>query len=304
VKIISIGEVLWDLIGEAEHLGGAPFNFAAHARKLGHEVLFVSAVGHDERGQLVLERMRQLGLSTHYISRVPDHPTGTVSVTLDPRGEAEYVIHRPAAYDFPQLTNTQFDMLLSPPPDRIYFGTLQQTSSQAHELTANLLRTAPSARRFYDVNLRTNCYAPELVRELLSHADVVKLNLREVAELERMFGEPHRELEEFCRACANQFGCATICVTMGAEGCALLLGDTFVRTPGYRVPVADTVGTGDAFSAALLHALSCGWPATQAADFANRVGALIATRTGATPEWTTDELQNLTTDNTDDTDGI
>jgi len=57
VNIISIGEVLWDVVGPDEHLGGAPFNFAAHLARLGHHVSFVSAVGMDERGQRIVDAM-------------------------------------------------------------------------------------------------------------------------------------------------------------------------------------------------------------------------------------------------------
>lgn len=67
MKFISLGEVLWDVVGEAEHLGGAPLNFAAHAAKLGHGSYLVSAVGRDERGIRALNRIQALGLSTEYI---------------------------------------------------------------------------------------------------------------------------------------------------------------------------------------------------------------------------------------------
>ncbi|MDE3181631.1 MAG: carbohydrate kinase, partial [Acidobacteriota bacterium] len=78
-------------------------------------------------------------------------------------------------------------------------------------------------------------------------------------------------------------------------GCAILLGDEYVETGGYRVQVADTVGSGDAFSAAFLHGLSKGWPAREIGDFANRVGALVASHKGAIPSWTAEEAMALST---------
>jgi fructokinase len=74
VNIISIGEVLWDVVGGTEHLGGAPFNFAAHLAALGHKVLFISAVGRDQCGERVLERMAKMGLSTRYVRCLEQHP--------------------------------------------------------------------------------------------------------------------------------------------------------------------------------------------------------------------------------------
>src|SRR5262249_55636272 len=170
MKMISIGEVLWDVIGEAEHLGGAPFNFAAHVCRLGHEVRFVSAVGMDNRGDRVLQRMQEMNLSTRYLTRVPEYSTGHVTVSLDSSGQPSFVIHRPAAFDFLCLTASDFESPLSPPPDLIYFGTLQQMSAHARALTLRVLQANWHARRFYDVNLRTGCYESALVRELMEHA--------------------------------------------------------------------------------------------------------------------------------------
>jgi fructokinase len=296
MKIISVGEVLWDILPQAEHLGGAPFNFALHAHNLKHEVCFVSAVGRDPRGQRALAQMEEASLSTRFVHRISNHPTGTVSVTLDGTNGPQYQIHRPAAYDFPALARAEFGALLTPLPDWIYFGTLQQMSTQAHELTMRLLDAAPTARRFYDVNLRINSYTPELVRSLTMQAHVLKLNEQELPVMQEIGKIPGSSLEQFCRNCARTFHLDAVCVTRGPNGCALLLGEEFLESPGFRVQVADTIGAGDAFSAALLHGISAAWPAQKIADFANRVGALVASRTGGTPKWTVEEAMTLQPD--------
>ncbi|HUX10799.1 MAG TPA: PfkB family carbohydrate kinase [Terriglobia bacterium] len=293
MKIVSIGEVLWDVIGDQEHLGGATFNFSAHARKLGHEVYFVSAVGCDERGDRVLERMARMGLSTRFVRRVEGYATGIVTVTLDAAGQPTFIIHRPAAYDFPELTAADLEELLSPAPDWIYYGTLLLMSPQAREVATKLLASKCGARRFYDVNLRPACYEPQLVRDLMAQATVVKLNDEEVRTVDQMLGQSHRTLEEFCRNHARDLGWEAVCVTRGSGGCALLMGDEFIEARGYGVTVADTVGAGDAFAAAFLHGLGSGWPARQVADLANRVGALVTSRPGAVPEWTLEEVKAL-----------
>jgi fructokinase len=291
-----VGEVLWDILPQAEHLGGAPFNFALHAHNLKHEVCFVSAVGRDPRGQRALAQMEEASLSTRFVHRISNHPTGTVSVTLDGTNGPQYQIHRPAAYDFPALARAEFGALLTPLPDWIYFGTLQQMSTQAHELTMRLLDAAPTARRFYDVNLRINSYTPELVRSLTMQAHVLKLNEQELPVMQEIGKIPGSSLEQFCRNCARTFHLDAVCVTRGPNGCALLLGEEFLESPGFRVQVADTIGAGDAFSAALLHGISAAWPAQKIADFANRVGALVASRTGGTPKWTVEEAMTLQPD--------
>jgi fructokinase len=166
-------------------------------------------------------------------------------------------------------------------------------SPEARALTMKLLHSAPGAGRFYDVNLRDGCWEPLLVRDLISQADVVKLNDEEVEEVARICGMRPGSLEESCRMCVRTFACEGVCVTRGVRGGALLLGGEYIEADGYAVKVTDTVGAGDAFAAALLHGLSSAWPAPQIADFANRVGALVASRAGAIPSWTVSEAEAL-----------
>lgn len=293
MKIISLGEVLWDILPSAEHLGGASFNLAFHAHLLGHEVCFVSAVGNDPRGSSALEKMNESGLTARFIRRTSNYPTGTVSVQMDSAGLPQYHIHRPAAYDFPALSPSDFDALLTPAPDWICFGTLQQMSASAHHLTSKLLTAASAARHFYDVNLRVDSFTPELVRSLARHAHVLKLNEQELPALRDIGGIQADSREQFCRNCAHTFDLQAVCVTLGREGCALLLNNEYLEAPGFPIEVADTIGAGDAFSAALVHGLSAGWPAAKIADFANRVGALVASRPGGTRNWTLAEALAL-----------
>lgn len=294
LKILSIGEILWDVLPDGEYLGGAPFNFVAHATRLGHEALFISAVGDDARGRAVLQRMAELGLSSRFVSTHSEVATGHVSVVLQADGQPQFTIHRPAAYDFPVLDTAGEAELARFQPDWLYFGTLTQTSPAVRALTARLMAAHPKARRFYDVNLRVDSWTPELVLDLLQQATIVKLNDGEAVVLGEVLQMPWRTLEEFCRKATARFGWDGLCVTRGAEGCTVLLGDDYVETPGYRVEVADAVGAGDAFAAAFLHGLGQGWTPAETGDFANRVGALIASRSGAIPTWSLEECQALT----------
>ena len=293
MKIVSFGEVLWDILPSTDHLGGAPFNFAWHAHNLGHEVCFISAVGNDQRGNQALEQMADLGLSTRFVRQVSDYPTGTVTVALDSLELPQYVIHRPAAYDFPALDLADFEALLNPAPDWIYFGTLQETSPPAHNLLLKLLAAAPTARYFYDVNLRAGSFTPELVQALARHAHVLKLNEQEIPVLREISGLHGGSLEQFCRHCLRTFELSAVCITLGPKGCALLMDNEYLEAPGFSVKVADTIGAGDASSAALIHGISAGWTAARTAEFANRIGGLIASRPGGTPKWTMAEAMGL-----------
>jgi fructokinase len=293
MRLIAIGEILWDLFCNEERLGGAVLNLAAHATRLGHDVALVSAVGDDERGRRALARARELGLSTRFVPALPGRETGIVTVALDERGQPSYIIHRLAAYDFATLDDADFAALVSPPPDWICYGTLHSMHPGARQLLRSVLERFPSAGRFYDINLRKDSFRPALVRELIESATLVKLNDSEVQALQEMFALPESSLEAFCREFTRRFGWRGMCVTRGAEGCAVLLDGEYVEIPGYPVQVVDTVGAGDAFAAGFLHGVAAGWPLSRIADFANRLGALVASRSGGTPAWTIEEIQTL-----------
>ncbi len=292
-NIVSLGEVLWDVTPQQEFLGGAALNFAIHLRRLGHRVSLVSAVGKDRRGESILRRLGDAGLSTAFIHQDAGHPTGWVDLCFDSHGEPEYEIHRPAAYDFPALSPEQFRKLLSGPVDWIYFGTLQQMSPIARQLTERLMKEAPAARRLYDPNLRPRSYSAGVVRQLMELATVVKMTEQEAQTISSMLGTPQLPLQEFCKTYRSLFGWEAICITRGPLGCIMLVGDDYVEADGYNVVVADPVGAGDAFAAAFLHGLASAWSPARIADFANRVAALVVSRPGAVPPWTSEEVNEL-----------
>jgi fructokinase len=293
VKIISIGEILWDVFNDSEHLGGAPFNFAVHARRIGHEAILVSAVGQDEPGQRAFEEVTAAGLSPRFIKRIPEQPTGRAAVRMGQDGEPEFTIHRPAAYDFVTVTETEADEISVFSPDWIYYGTLLQMSEIAKQTTRLLLESNPGALRFYDVNLRTGSYTADIVREFMAESNVVKLNESEVLQVQEMFGSKQRSLEGFCKAYSAEFGWGAVCVTRGNAGSAVWVDGAYGESGGYAVKVVDTVGAGDAFAAAFLHGLDLGWDPEDIAEFANRVAALVCSRSGGTPEWTIEEALAL-----------
>jgi fructokinase len=272
MTILSIGEILWDVFHDSERLGGAPFNFAVHAHRLGHRVIFLSAVGDDERGGAAVERAAALGLTTEFIQVAAGQPTGSVSVRLDAKGHPDFTIHRPAAYDCLTLDERHLQRLAELRPDWIYFGTLYPMEGRARDVVRRLMDAVPDARRFYDVNLRRGCFTPELVRELLSLADAVKMNDDEAERFPDLGEAP------------------TVAITFGEQGSVVRIGSDRAKCPSYPVKVVDTVGAGDAFAAAFLHGLAAGWSAAKTGDFANRLGALVASRAGAVPEWSLEEL--------------
>jgi fructokinase len=271
VRIVSVGEILWDVIGKNEYLGGAPLNFAAHAQKLGHEVYPLSAVGADARGHKALDLLK-------------DKPTGTAEVELDMEGKPSFRIVRPVAYDFVDLTDHELKRFAEIKPDWIYLGTLYHMSAQALASTKKLLKAVPKAKRFYDVNLRPGHWSLATIEQLSSLATVTKLSDSEAESLDAGVDAsegPGHSIENFCRRWCDRFGCA------------ILKDGKYSQAPGYHVNVADTVGAGDAFSAAFVHGLSQGWDSERIALCANAVGALVASRSGAIPDWSIAEAHAM-----------
>jgi fructokinase len=293
MRVVSIGEILWDVIGEKEYLGGAPFNLCAHLAQLGHEVFFVSAVGCDERGRRTLERLKSLSIDTSYVLCTDVAATGISEVSLDQEGKATHCLPRPAAYDHVSLIVEQRNALAKKKIDWICYGTLAQTQARPRALTRQLFNDNPRARRFFDVNLRPRNWSPELVEDLLAQATAVKLNDEEAVVLNEFLGWPAFSLEHFAGLAGERFKLEVVCITRGASGSALWRKGEYVEARGFKVAVADTVGSGDAFSAALLHGINLGWPLKEVGEFSNRVGALVASRPGATPTWSLEEAFRL-----------
>jgi len=252
---------------------------------MGHAPLLISAVGEDDLGRQAVREIQSLGLDTSLLQRTVRLPTGRACVTLDALGQAAFRIERPAAYDGLTLSAAEIRTLRRWSPDWLYFGTLFSSRPEGRAILSELLRLAPDATRFYDLNLRPGFDSLPLVCELLEQAQVVKMNQDEMHAIRRHSALP-AETEAFCAAASERFGLNAVCVTLGSRGCAMLAHGKYAEDSGYRVAVADSVGAGDAFAAALLHGLAAKWDVAEIARFANRVGALVASKPGAIPDWT------------------
>jgi fructokinase len=294
--VCSVGEVLWDVFPDKERFGGAALNFCAHLQRLGDRATLLSAVGKDERGRMALERMHSLGLSTEGVQEVAELPTGIATISAGMDGDPTYAIPRPAAFDAISVDVATLTRIKAAGVDWLYFGTLLQTKPEIERLTTGLAQQFHPARRFYDMNLRTGQWSLPLVQRLSSLASIVKLNEGEARTLFSLTTMSPKEfsLEEFCRIWASTYHNEVICVTLGPAGCMIYDRGAIYRVAGYEVTVRDTVGSGDAFAAAFLHGYDRGWPIRRTAHFANALGALVASRAGATPDWSIAEVLAMT----------
>lgn len=312
LDVIAIGEVLWDIFGPSSipqkvggkgeggaHLGGAPFNFAIHCHHLGARSAIVSRVGRDELGDEILSRTRELGVDDSLIQRDANHPTGQVQVTLQADGQPTFDIRAEATYDYIAADLTALARIRT--ADVVCFGTLAQRHPVARRsiaalLDANSLRQAQGdARALFvcDLNLRPPHYTGEVVRDALSRCDLLKLNDNELRVVRGMLRQDDLDEDAFLLNLLETYRLELVCVTLGARGCILRTRRERVVAPGYPCQVVDTVGSGDAFTAALVIKYTAGDSLAEVADFANRVGAYVATQHGATPSITPGALERF-----------
>jgi fructokinase len=282
---------LWDLFPNARHLGGAPLNFAVHAKNLGADAHIVSRVGMDELGKEIIRAVKGFGLPLDTVQRDPKRPTGRVNVTLDARGNPTFEIVRNVAWD--AIEETPQARALIAQADAVCFGTLAQRSARSRASIQALLARARSARLIVcDINFRQRFYDRPIVESSLRVANLLKLNETELPVLLKML-----RLRSCTSTRANvlrlmdKYELALVCETLGERGAILHTPEAEIDSAGYRVKVADTVGSGDAFTAALVVQLLAGAPYEEALDFANLVGAYVASKPGATPPLHADSLR-------------
>ena len=286
--VVGLGEVLWDIFGETKHLGGAPANFAYHAAMLGDHGVLASRVGRDPLGDEILTLLKTGGLPTDYIQKDAKLPTGTVIVKVDKAGQPTFDIVTNVACD--NLRVTKKLMALAARADAVCYGTFCQRSDVTRATIRTFLRAAKAALSVCDINLRGEFLEmtpddSELIgvaADSIATADVLKLNDDEVGILRGALARPERG-DRFLRWLLREFGLRMVCVTLGAKGCVLRTPRKRVTSSGVKVKVADTVGAGDAFTAGLVNRLLRGRPLQEAADFANRIGAHVASKPGGMP---------------------
>ncbi len=281
--VVGLGELIWDMLPAGRQLGGAPSNFAYVSRLLGNRAVVASRVGDDALGREAVARLARVGLETSYIQRDAAHPTGTVGVKIDAHGEPHFTVNPNSAWDYLEWTPAW--QQLAARADAVCFGTMGQREPRARETIARFLRhTRAGAVRLFDVNLRHTFFTPDMLARSLEAATLVKLNNHECAEVARMLDAPARDERATARHLIRAFGVSLDADTRGDAGSLLVTADEESEHRGFHQPrVADTIGAGDAFAAALAHARLKGASLDKISAAANRLGAWLVTQCGATP---------------------
>lgn len=281
--IVGLGEVLWDDLPTGKMLGGAPANFAYVATRLGNHGVVASRIGNDKDGREILEKLAAVGVNESHIQSDENHPTGIVSVALD-GGQPTYEIIENVAWDFLEMNDDW--RALAEKADAVCFGSLAQRNEVSRAAILDFLTyTRLESLKIFDVNLRQDFYNFEILRDSFSAANVVKLNHEELPKICELFGIEGADEKEKAENLYRHFDLNFLCLTRGANGSLLISGDETDEHFGIKIKIADTIGAGDAFTAAMTHGILRDWNLKEINDFANKTGAFVASQTGAMPSF-------------------
>ena len=287
MNTLCFGEVLWDILPTEKVPGGAPMNVCYHLNRLGQTASIISKVGNDDNGGDLIKFLKQNNVDTSLVQVDDNRPTGTVIATQK-GNEMEYDIVQPAAWDFIDVT----DSLLNKVHTADYFicGSLAARTEHSKQTLFKLLDVAKT--KVVDINLRPPHYTKETIEALLNQADILKLNNHELTLIAGWY-HIENDFEKQAIFISEKFSVSTIIITKGDEGAALFFENRFYYHYGYKVNVADTIGSGDAFLAGFLSQHTKGVSPETALDFACKLGAFVASQKGACPYYTIEDIDKI-----------
>lgn len=289
MKLISFGEIIWDVFPSGATLGGAPLNLAAHAALQGAEVNILSAVGNDALGARSLEEIKSLGISTDQITLTEKAPSGRCTVTLDAGGVPSYEIAKISAYDFiSPVENMRADV--------ICFGTLALRYMSNIEALKKILDSGSFGEIFTDLNIRPPFYSQESVDFCLSRATVVKMSDVDMQYVMELLSEETCEARDFIRLIARRYTqIRLIILTLGELGslCYDTKADAFYECGIEKAEVVSTVGAGDSFGATFLVEYMKTKSIEHSMKRAAKVSAFVVSRQGAIPSDIKDFLKEV-----------
>lgn len=263
-------------------------NVAIHLKYNGFDPLLISKVGNDQLGNQLLEFVKGKGLKADFIQISEELETGVVIANVTDRQDVTYEIKKPVAWDFIEVE----DAVLGAVEESrcVIYGSLATRTAVSQESLYRILEK--SKTKVFDVNFRTPHYSKRNIHMLLKQADILKMNFDEMVEVVSWY-EPYRNEEQGMELLKNLFHLELVIVTRGENGAAVVSREGFFEQRGFRVNVVDTIGSGDAFLATYLAGYFSDAPVEECLEKACKAGALVATKSGATPFIEAEEIKRL-----------
>lgn len=285
-QCVCFGEVLFDVLPTEMKAGGAPMNVAYHLTRLGNKTTIISRTGDDERGRALRSIMEKKKIDLKNLQLDARNKTSVVMATPDEKGDMQYDIIKNVAWDFIEL-KPHYEALIKN-AGYFIFGSLATRSLVSRNTLFNLL-DVPS-KRVFDINLRTPFVDKKNIEYQLHKTDILKMNEDELDMVSGWYVQ-FKSIEDKVRFLQNKFHIATLIVTRGARGAVVNHLNTFFCHDGFKVIVADTIGSGDSFLAGFLSMLIKDAPIDTALEFASGLGALVASKSGGCPDYDLSEIK-------------
>jgi fructokinase len=247
--VVVVGESLVDVVNDPadprETVGGSPLNVATTLAGLDVPTILITEVGRDERGEQITARIAASGVELV----APPTPTGrTATATVS-------LVDGEASYDFDIGWALPHQEL--PQCDALHVGSLGTVLEPGRTSVLDLVEQAWARDVFvsYDPNVRAPLVADPVqawrdVEALAARADLVKLSVQDVAVL-----HPRADPDDIARSLLQGERTEIVLLTAGAVGATGFTVDGAVHVPAHPVELVDTVGAGDAFTAACLAVL-------------------------------------------------
>ena len=243
---------------------------------------FFSRIALDQNGLEILDFLKKNNFNTDDIQIDSKYKTGTVNVKMKNNGEHVFEIVRDAAYDNLEYSG-KIKNLINEIPELIYFGTLMQRSQNNLKTINSILRESyGKTELFCDLNLRPACYNKEVINNALSYSSLLKINNEELREINKLLfknnmNDPSVLLEEY--------NISNLVITKGENGSMWINKNGYEENNSEReINIADTVGAGDAFSAAAAAGYLQKLPVKKILDLCSEFASYICTIRGALPE--------------------
>lgn len=279
-RVTSIGEILFDVYPDKKTLGGAPFNFIYHIKKLTGYGNFISRIGDDELGNNLLSLVSSSGIETNFIQIDKKNLTGVANANLDKMKVPHWQIELNRAYDFIE-DSQKINNLIEEKSDCLYFGTLAQRNEKSRKTIQTLF--GKKIKYFCDLNIRQDFYTKEIIESSLIASDAVKLNAEELDLVNVLLIKEKSGIEETARQIMNKYKIELLCITQGSEGAFLFKGKESNHCKIGVDNIVDTVGAGDAYAAVFCLGYLNGWEISRLNRFASEFASKIVTFPGAIP---------------------
>lgn len=291
--IISFGEILLDTFTDKNgktqsFVGGAPFNVAYQAHRMGNDVLFVGNVGDDEAGKKIQKFFIDNGLDDEGL-RIDKKRRTTLSKVELKNGERTFTFERDGAAD-PYFDDDSLDFISQ--GDLIHVGSLMLSVKEGREFASQIISFAKAQKKTlsFDINYREDIFKDEkeaidIYEEFYPQFDIVKFSIEEL----QLFTKEN-DLELALKKLKK--GPKLILVTLGKDGSLAYCNNRIIREKSFRVNSIDTTGAGDAFFGTFLSEVdSIGLreitflPSLlqSSLKFGNIAGALTTMKKGAIP---------------------